>query len=672
MGKTNKITAWRLVMIKRGKRTPILFLWLLLVCSGHGFSGVYKQPKRPFVPEDVLRQKRLSDPQISPSGEWVAFVVSQFEENKKANSDVWVVSRDKKTLRRVVENPGPDSSPRWSPDGTLLAFLSRQGRDTNTQIYMMFLENGKIKRITDEKGNIRDMKWSPDGTRIAVLKNDPPSAEEIIEREAGRDAVVVGENYKHARLWILDVQTRKIRLLTFQDQTIWLFNWSPDSRKLAVLASPMPTAEGNEYQSHLSVIDAASGGEKVLVKKTNPQAAPSFSPDGKQIAFIGPVGRFKERGIIKVVSADGGEPKALLEDFKGNVWDCLWHPRQNIILAGLARGVRHNLVAVDLKGDVRFLFEMNFSIIPYWGTHWTVSADGKQAAFLNERLDCPKEIWLGNLNEKTTEQLTHFNDYLGDVELGKVEEVKWKNPADGAEVNGIVVKPAGSALVQSRPLVVWLHGGPAYNWSLGIQTGNWAQLFAARGYVVFLPNFRGSSGQGMVWMTANVENWGRGPKSDVMSGIDFLIKKGWIDEKRMFVGGSSYGGYLTAWIITQTDRFHRAYVSAGVTDLATEYALTDEPSFLIGYFNQAPYDNPDVYRDNSPLTFAARVKTPVLIVHGERDLRVPVSQAYEFYSALKHYGAEVKLVIYPRESHGVREYDHQIDLMTRVLDWFQF
>lgn len=159
--------------------------------------------------------------------------------------------------------------------------------------------------------------------------------------------------------------------------------------------------------------------------------------------------------------------------------------------------------------------------------------------------------------------------------------------------------------------------------------------------------------------------------SDVMSGVDFLIDKGWVDEDRLLVGGASYGGYLTSWVITQTTRFKAAYVSAGVVDLVTEYALTDEPSFLIGYFNSTPYDDPQIYQKNSSLSYASQVKTPVFIVHGERDLRVPVSQAYEFYSALKHYGAEVKLVIYPREYHGIREYIHQLDLMNRTLEWFK-
>jgi len=633
--------------------------------------SVFSQEKRHFVPEDLLNLKRLSDPQISPSGDWVAFVVTQFGEHRKTDSEVWLVSKDRKTLKQITENPGPDRAPRWSPDGKTIAFLSRRDKDKKSQIYFYSLKDGRVEKVTDEKGGIRDLKWSSDNRKIAFLMADRPTEEEIQRRKKGDDAYVVDQDYKHTRLWILDVESRAIRLLTSPDTTVWQFNWSPDSKKIALLASPIPTAEGMEYQSHLGIMDIQSGKKIVLSRKTNAQASPSFSPDGKWIAYLGPVGRFKERGIVNVISVEGGEPLELLKDYKGNVWDLIWHPEHNKLLVALAKGPNHHLVSLDLKEEMVFHVQMNHSIIPYWGNYWSVSADGDLVAFLSEKLDSPKGVWISTMDGKWKRQLTSFNDYLKEVKLGEVEAIRWINPKDKAEVEGIVVKPVNFDAQKRYPLLVWFHGGPAYNWSLGIQMNNWAQLFASRDYLVFLPNFRGSAGYGMKWMMANVENWGEGPMGDVMSGVDFLIKKGWADKDRLFVGGASYGGYLTSWVITQTATFKAAYVAAGVVDLATEYALTDEPSFLIGYFNSAPYDNPEVYRKNSSLSYASQVKTPVLIVHGERDLRVPVSQAYEFYSALKHYGAKAKLVIYPREYHGIREYVHQLDLMNRVLEWFK-
>jgi len=506
---------------------------------------------------------------------------------------------------------------------------------------------------------------------IAFLMAIPLSKEAIDRRRIGDDAFVVDKDARHTHLWIMDVESRKTRLLSHQDMTVWHFNWSQDCRKIVILASPIPTAEGNEYQSHLGLIDVQRGEEVILCKKTNAQASPSISPDGKWVSYMGPVGTFKERGVIRIIPTEGGKPVELLRNYDGNVWDVTWHPRKNTLLAAVARGTRCALLSLSLQDEPKMIFDMYHSIIPYWGNYLSVSSDGQYVAFLNETLDSPKEIWISNLDGTFKKKLTSFNGYLNDMKLGNVEAVKWVNPKDSADAEGIVVKPVDFEPDKKNPLIVWLHGGPAYNWGLGIQVRNWAQLFASQGYMVFLPNFRGSSGYGMEWMMANVRNWGEGPMSDVMSGVDHLIEKGWVDKERLFVGGGSYGGYLTSWIISHTDRFKAAFVSAGVSDLITEFALTDEPTFLIGYFQKSPYEDPEIYQQNSPLSYASQVKTPVLIVHGERDLRVPVSQAYQFYSALKHYGAKAAFVIYPREYHGVREYTHQVDLMNRVLRWLK-
>ena len=652
--------------MNRIKKISFVFIYILLLIS----SLVISQEKRIILPEDILKFKRLSDPQISPTGEWIAFVVTQFE-NKKTNSEIWLISNNGEILKQITKNPGPDFAPRWSPDGRYLSFISLRKNEKNPQIYLYSLETGTIKKLTNVKGRIREQKWSPNGKMIAFLKTDSPTKEEIRRQKMGDDAFVVDENYKHTRLWILNIKTGKVRLITRQDMTIWHINWSLDSQKIAVLASPIPTAEGNEYQSHLSVIDIQRGNEIILTRRTNAQASPSFSPDGRWIVYLGPIGNFKERGIIKVIPIEGGKPIELLKDYNGNVWDVKWHPKENILLVSIAKGPSHYFCSVNLQGEIKVLFEMNYSIIPYWGNYWSIDSRGEYMAFLSEKIDSPLELWISRADGSNKKQLTEFNSYLNKVKLGEVEVVKWTNPEDGATVEGIIVKPVNFKVGEKYPLIVWLHGGPAYNWGIGLHLTNWAQLFVSKGYMLFLPNFRGSSGYGMEWMMKNVRDWGEGPMSDVMSGVDYLISKGWVDENKLFIGGGSYGGYLTSWIITHTNRFKAAYVSAGVVDLITEYVLTDEPSFLIGYFNTTPYEDPEIYRKNSPLTYASNVETPVLIIHGEKDLRVPISQAYQFYSALKHYKAKVKLVVYPREYHGIREYTHQLDCMNRVLKWFE-
>jgi len=644
-----------------------MVLGIAVLCLSHLGTGQIRQV---LTAEDILAVKQLSDPQISPSGNWVALVVSGFEPGRQRNSDIWLVSRDGLDLTRLTTNMGPDTNPRWSPDGKTLAFLSRLAGEKYSQVYFLSLAGREIEKKTAANCTIQDFKWSPKGDQLALTMQDQSSTTDLKRLVEKDDARVTGQNYKHTRLWLLDIATGNANLLTQQDQTIGKFNFSPNGKKIAFLSAPCPTAECTEYNSKLKIIDINSGAVTLLAQLTNILAAPSFSRDGQKIAYIGPVDEFKERGVVKIISSQGGAAIPLLRDIKSNVWDLRWHPAWDSLVAAVAQGVRHRLLSIDLQQQSQLLIEMNHSMIPYWQNTWSLSENGNLVAFLSEQPDSPAELWISTIRGTGLTQLTHFNDFFKSFRKGRVEAVRWNNPEDEARVEGIIVKPPEFQSGRAYPLITWFHGGPAYNWSEGVQVKNWAQLFAAQGYLVFLPNFRGSSGQGMDWMSRNVRNWGSGPMSDVMSGVSYLVSKGWVDKNRLYLGGQSYGGYLTAWIITQTDRFKAAYICAGITDLITEYQLTDEPSFLLGYFNAAPFDDPEIYRRNSPLTYASHVKTPVLITHGEKDLRVPVSQSHQFYAALKHFGAEAELVIYPREAHGLREYNHQLDAVKRLLEWF--
>ena len=461
-----------------------------------------------------------------------------------------------------------------------------------------------------------------------------------------------------------------MRPLAAADETVWRFSWSPDGKRIAYLASELPTAEGQEYQSALYVLDLAGARVRRVAAETNPHAAPAFSPDGRSLVFLGPIGRFKERGVVQVVGLDDGATETRLRDDPLNVWDVVWLPTGGL-LAGIQRGTRHALAALDGDTAPRDLVPLVFSLTPYWDPSFTASADGRRVAFLSEGEDHLEEVFLADLDGSSRRRLTRFSDRLTDVALGRVDTVRWSDPADGSAVEGVLVRPPGAVAARPLPMVTLLHGGPAYGWGLGAQIRNWAQLLAGQGYLVFLPNFRGSAGYGMAWMSANVRDWGKGPLDDVLSGVDHLVRQGEADPRRLFVGGGSYGGYLTAWAVTHTDRFRAAYVASGVSSLASEYALTDEPSFLVGYFLATPYDDPEVYTRHAPAAQASGARTPTLIVHGEKDLRVPVSQAHELHAALRHRGVSCRLVIYPREGHGVREPAHQLDYMRRVLEWFR-
>jgi dipeptidyl aminopeptidase/acylaminoacyl peptidase len=622
-------------------------------------------------PEEQLRLQQLADPQIAPDGSAVAYVATGFDAERRSRSTVWLAGRERGEPRELTPAPAAGSAPRWSPDSRRLALLLRPAAAEEARIDLLDLAAGGTRRELPETRGARGFQWSPDGGSIAFTRTDPPGAEESARRARGDDEIVVDEAAGQVHLWLLDVTSGEARRLDREAATVWSFSWSPDGRELALLASPTNDAEGQEYGSALYLADVATGRWRRLAARGSAHAAPCFSPDGRWVAYLAPLGDFLERGVPHVVARDGGEPRPLLAEYPGSVFDLAWHPRANQLVVGLGEGERHFLATVDLAGNVEKRLEVRHSLIPYWEKTWSLSADGGEAAFTSEESDRPREVYRARFSAGAERvQVSRQNAALAALELGTVEAVRWRNPA-GAEVGGILVHPPGAAPRAPAPLLVWLHGGPAYHWGLGSQLAGWGQLFAAAGYRVLLPNFRGSSGYGMAWLRANVRDWGDGPLADVLAGVDDLVARGLADPKRLFVGGGSYGGYLTYWAITHDARFRAAALRAGVSELTSELALTDEPTFLIGYFGRSPFDDPEIYRRQSPLTHAARAKTPVLIIQGERDPRVPPPQSFLIYRALRHAGVEARLVLYPREGHAISEYHHQLDHMNRILDWYR-
>lgn len=612
---------------------------------------------RALTPADVAGLPELSDPRIAPAGDRVAFIVARVSAPRQRSSEVWLVSTDGQGLASVALESA--SAPRWAPDGSALAVIAAAAGGPAVHLVS---PADRTHRVLEGTLGAREAEFSPDGRMLAFLRPDAPVP--------SRDPMVAdADPPRHTRLWILDLRAGGApRKAMAEDLTVWRFAWSPDARRIAVLASVSPQAEGLEYGSRLLVMDVATGRVQALAEKTSPQAAPAFSPDGRSVAFLAPLGAFMERGVLHVVAADGsGAPRPLAADHAATFWEARWEPQGRRLLCALGEGTEHALAAVEASGRVHRLVPVRHSLIPLWESVWSMDASGRRLAYVGET-DGGREVWTTTLDGGPPRRLTRFTAGLEGVALGSVEAVRWTSAGAPGPVEGILVSPRGAS--GRTPLVVWLHGGPAYHWGVGAHVRSWAQLLAGRGYRVLLPNFRGSTGYGQAWLTANVRDWGQGPMADVMSGVDALVARGLADPDRLYLGGGSYGGYLAYWILGHTTRFRAGYLRAGISDPLSAFPLTDEPSFFTGYMGATPWDDPDVYRRLAPLAAAAAVRTPLLIVHGEQDARVPLAQSQLFYSALRHRGVPTQLVVYPREGHGIAEHDHQVDHMQRMLEWY--
>jgi dipeptidyl aminopeptidase/acylaminoacyl peptidase len=651
----------------------ILGLFLLMV--GLVFS-IAAQDKRQVTPDDLVSLKQAYNLNVSPDGKWVVFVVGEPADPKKpeksGDTNIWIVPSDGSTQPRLfASSPKDESQPRWSPDGRYLAFLSTRGepvgeeKEPSSQIYLLRIDGGEAEQLTKVEGSVGTFRWSPDGRQIAFLVRDPLSAGDREKEKNRDDAVFVDHDYKFFRLWVIDLATKKSERLARQDLNVNDFTWSPDGSELALAISETPR-EDDLWMQKLIVVNRATGD----IARTLSEAVsgnPQWSPDGKTIAmFEYTPQRIANR--LALVSSAGGPSRVVLNDYNGTPWDFQWSPDSLSLIIESTEGSKMKLIRVELKTEaVTRLAEVYAS-----GPGFHLAKDGSTIAFLQEPPDSPADIW-SLRQEGALKRLTELNPQVQSLKLGEAKEISWRNKKDGQAIYGVLITPADFKPGQLYPTVVQIHGGPEWAWWTGWHGSwhEWGQLLASNGYVVLLPNPRGSDGQGWRFVEANRADWGGMDLQDVLSGVDWLIEQKIADPDRLGIGGWSYGGHLTSWTVTQTNRFKAAIVGAGVTNLFSFHGTTDiTPNFLRSYFGDLPYRRRALYETHSAMAFVSQVKTPCLVLHGEKDLRVPVTQGWEFYTALRQLGVPVEMVTYPREPHGIGERAHQLDLLKRVLAWY--
>ncbi|MDX2058918.1 MAG: S9 family peptidase [Gemmatimonadales bacterium] len=626
------------------------------------------EAQRPMTADDVLALKQVGDAQISPDGKWVAYTVSAVDLAQNAtNSDLWLVATAGGDPIRLTTNPKADGQPRWSPDGRWIAFVS--AREDRPQIWLIRPNGGEPEKLTDSKTGVQGFQWSPDGRTIAYVALRAATPEEEKKEKEKDDAIVVDRDFRFTRLWTIDVGSKQATEVVAGNFQLGDPQWSPDGTRIAYTVTPTPKADDGT-RSDIHIVTLATKATRKLLENNGPDNGARWSPDGRWIAFLSRGDTLRSFGQqrLVVVSAEGGTPRAVAPNFLYQPGPVTWSSDGATLYFSASVRTTSQLFSVPVAGGQPTQLSRIKGTMG--GPTW--SDDGRVAAMTVADIQHPNEVHVvKDLARFAPERLTDHNPQLKDVALGRGETVRWKSK-DGMEIEGVVVYPVGYDPSRRYPTMAFIHGGPSGVWTEGFpgSWGNYAHVWAGQGWVSFFPNVRGSSGYGEAFLKANVRDWGGGDYQDIQTGLDDLVRRGVADSTRLGQAGWSYGGYMTAWTLTQTNRFKGVMVGAGLTNMYSMYSTNDLQTTLENYFGAEPWDDEQAYRRASAMVYIKQAKTPTLILHGQQDTRVPIGQAQELYMGLKKNDVPVTLVFYPREGHGLGEPRHQIDKMKREYAFF--
>ncbi len=629
-----------------------------------------KDGKRLLTAMDLMRVSGVSAPRISPDGSRVAYTVSEVKMEKdkewKNISQIWVVpASGNAKSRQYTRGDKSATSPEWSPDGTMLAFLSDREKDGERQVWMMMADGGEAWVVTAHKGGVSGFHFSPDGRRLVLTAVDQPSKDEEDRKKVKDDTMVIDQDIKMSHLWLFDLEKKEEKRLTEGNFTVSDPQWSPDGTRITYTTRPTPKADDGSL-SDVWILTVANGEKKKLISGADATDNARWSTDGQWIAYT--QNPDPNSGVpvtyLYVVSAAGGAPRQLTTKFDLNVGTPVWSRdgRRIYFSTNVLEAVE--VYSVDVAtGEVK-------QITRRGGTTGIteISRDGKTIVGTASGPGQPTELYRTSADFAALTPLSNHNSWLKDYALADTEVVRWKSK-DGMEVEGLLTRPVGYQPGSKVPLLLNPHGGPT-----GASINNFngtIQVLAANGFAVLQPNFRGSTGKGLAFAQANKNTWGKGDYEDCMTGVDALIASGIADPDRLGAFGWSYGGYMTFWILTQTDRFKAISPGAGLSNIYSMYSQNDIQRYLRWFYSdKSPWDAQELYWDRSPMKYVKNVKTPTMIMHGQVDTRVPIAQAQEFYQALKEQKVPVEFVVYPRENHGFTEPRHQMDRVRRYVKFF--
>ncbi|QSQ18400.1 S9 family peptidase [Myxococcus landrumensis] len=619
----------------------------------------------------VARASRFRQVVMSPDGKRVAWV----EPALTGGSHIYVLEPggEAPVAGRVWACPESraceEDSLAWSPDSRRLAFLSDAHQGGQQQLYVTDIKEGVARKLTSFEGPLASPRWSPDGESLSVLVMQGAGAAEAKGPKApgARETGVVREASPVRRVALVSVTDGAHRVVSPESLYVYEYAWSADGTRLAFTAAP-PPGDANWWVAKLHVQElTANARARVLYAPKWQLAEPVWSPDGKHVAVI--EGLMSDQGSnggdVMVVPLDGGKPRNLTPKMKATAMSLDWVAPRKLVF-GAQQGGESAVSSVDpVKGELSLLWKGAERISAGGPVGLSLSRDGKTSAVVRESYARSPNVWVGPVGgwERVTRREDDFRALVGET-----REVTWKG--DGMEMQGWLVAPAPALAPTGparAPMVTMIHGGPAAGAVPAFKPD--VVMFTSRGYYVFLPNYRGSFGQGEDFVQANRRDFGFGDLRDIVAGVDAVLAKAPVDPSRLGVMGWSYGGFMSMWAVTQTQRFRAAVAGAGISNWQSYYGTNRIDTWMRPYFGASVYDEPEVYTRSSPINYVKLARTPTLVLHGERDLEVPVTQSLEFHRALKELGVKTQLVVYADEGHNLNRLEHIVDRMRRTVEW---
>jgi dipeptidyl aminopeptidase/acylaminoacyl peptidase len=655
-----------MAFLRRRALNALALFFLVLPLSAQAPAT---KPELEKAIQTLFAGKNFEQAAISPDGKQVAWV----ESVKAGSSAIYVAPVSGGQPRRISASAGAGSysehSIAWSPDSKRIAFLSDAAKPGQAQLYVVSAAGGPVTKLTNGRGFFASPGWSPDGKTIAVLftENAERAAGPLVAEKA--QTGVIREAVTEQRLSVVSASGGKLQSISPGDMYVYEYDWSPDGKRFVTTAAH-GNGDNNWYIAQIYTIDADGGLMTSIYKPPidSQIANPAWSPDGQSIAFIS--GLMSDEpsvgGDIFVILASGGAARNVTPDMKASASWLTW-TKSGILFGEDVDGLSGIATLDPASGKIETLWQGPEQLSANgWGVMVSLAADGKTSAVIRQSMAHPPEVWAGPIGD--WKQITSRNAGLQPA-WGRMISVHW--PSDNFTIQGWLLYPLNFDRNKKYPMVVLAHGGPgAMVRSTWPGPHSFAVPLSAAGYFVFMPNPRGSFGQGEAFTRANVKDFGGGDFRDIMAGVNQVTGLEPIDPERLGITGWSYGGYMTMWAVTQTDRFKAAVAGAGLANLESYYGENQIDMWMIPFFGKSVYEDPAVYRKSSPIAYITRAKTPTLILVGDSDGECPTPQSYEFWHALKTLGVKTELVVYAHEGHSFANPGHQRDVIERVAAWF--